>query len=148
MPTTTSPLTPTTHRLRVAASFNLRSDRTRSWVASRWCSTDKDFEQMMQMLTGFFVTQIAGAVATFSIADHLAKEPATTQQIATTEGIHSAALSRVAPSEVPRATGLLRQFLRASFDQHERLLVPLEEELAVVRAYLDIESLRLGDLVL
>jgi two-component system sensor histidine kinase LytS len=56
-----------------------------------------------------------------------------------------AALSKVAPREVPRATGLLRQFLRASFDQHERLLVPLEEELAVVRAYLDIESLRLGD---
>jgi two-component system sensor histidine kinase LytS len=56
-----------------------------------------------------------------------------------------AALSKVAPREVPRATGLLRQFLRASFDQHEHLLVPLEEELAVVRAYLDIESLRLGD---
>ena len=56
-----------------------------------------------------------------------------------------AALSRVAPREVPPATGRLRQFLRASFDQQERLLVPLEEELAVVRAYLDIESLRLGD---
>src|SRR5258708_21852777 len=56
-----------------------------------------------------------------------------------------AALSRVAPWEVPRATGLLRQFLRASFDQQERVLVPLEEELAVVGAYLDIESLRLGD---
>jgi two-component system sensor histidine kinase LytS len=56
-----------------------------------------------------------------------------------------AALSKVAPREVPRATGLLRQFLRASFDQHERLFVPLEEELAVVRAYLDIESLRLGN---
>jgi len=56
-----------------------------------------------------------------------------------------AALSTVAPREVPRATGLLRQFLRASFDQQERLLVPLEEELAVVRAYLDIESLRLGE---
>jgi two-component system, LytTR family, sensor kinase len=56
-----------------------------------------------------------------------------------------AALSKVAPREVPRATGRLRQFLRASFDQHERLLVPLEEELAVVRAYLDIESLRLGN---
>jgi two-component system sensor histidine kinase LytS len=56
-----------------------------------------------------------------------------------------AALSRVAPRQVPRATGLLRQFLRASFDQHERLLAPLEEELGVVRAYLDIESLRLGD---
>jgi two-component system LytT family sensor kinase len=56
-----------------------------------------------------------------------------------------AALSTVAPREVPRATGLLRLFLRASFDQQERLLVPLEEELAVVRAYLDIESLRLGE---
>ena len=56
-----------------------------------------------------------------------------------------AALSRVAPREVPRATGRLRQFLRASFDQQERVLVPVEEELAVVSAYLDIESLRLGD---
>jgi two-component system, LytTR family, sensor kinase len=56
-----------------------------------------------------------------------------------------AALSRIAPREVPRAVGRLRQFLRASFDQQERVLVPLEEELAIVRAYLDIESLRLGD---
>ena len=56
-----------------------------------------------------------------------------------------AALSTVAPQEVPRATGRLRQFLRASFDQQERVLVPLEEELAVVGAYLEIESLRLGD---
>ena len=55
------------------------------------------------------------------------------------------ALSKVAPGEVPRATGRLRQFLRASFDQQERVLVPVEEEMAVVRAYLDIESLRLGD---
>jgi two-component system, LytTR family, sensor kinase len=56
-----------------------------------------------------------------------------------------AALSRIAPGKVPSATGRLRQFLRASFDQHERVLVPLEEELSVVRAYLEIESLRLGD---
>jgi two-component system, LytTR family, sensor kinase len=56
-----------------------------------------------------------------------------------------AALATVAPREVPQATGRLRQFLRASFDQQERLLVPLEEELAVVHAYLDIESLRFGD---
>jgi two-component system LytT family sensor kinase len=55
-----------------------------------------------------------------------------------------AALATLAPREVPRATGRLRQFLRASFDQHERELVPLEEELTVVRAYLDIESLRFG----
>ena len=55
-----------------------------------------------------------------------------------------AALATVAPREIPRAAGRLRRFLRASFDQHEQVLVPLEEELAVVRAYLDIEALRLG----
>jgi two-component system, LytTR family, sensor kinase len=55
-----------------------------------------------------------------------------------------AALATVAPREIPHAAGRLRHFLRASFDQPERALVPLDEELAVVRAYLDIESLRLG----
>ena len=55
-----------------------------------------------------------------------------------------AALATVAPREVPRATGRLRDFLRAMFDQPERALIPVEEELAVVRAYLDIEALRLG----
>jgi two-component system, LytTR family, sensor kinase len=55
-----------------------------------------------------------------------------------------AALATIAPREVPRATGRLRQFLQASFAQPERVLVPLEEELAVVSAYLDIESLRFG----
>jgi two-component system LytT family sensor kinase len=56
-----------------------------------------------------------------------------------------AALATFAPREVPRAAGRLRDFLCASFDQHERPLVPLEEELAVVRAYLDIQSLRFGN---
>ncbi|HEY0792840.1 MAG TPA: histidine kinase [Chthoniobacterales bacterium] len=55
-----------------------------------------------------------------------------------------AALATLAPREIPRAVGRLRHFLRASFDQHERVLVSLEEELAVVHAYLDIESLRFG----
>ncbi len=55
-----------------------------------------------------------------------------------------AALAVVAPREIPRAAGRLRQFLRASFEQHERALIPLEEELALVWAYLDIESLRFG----
>jgi two-component system, LytTR family, sensor kinase len=53
-----------------------------------------------------------------------------------------AALATVAPREIPRAAGRLREFLRATFDQPERTFVSLEEELAVVRAYLDIESLR------
>lgn len=56
-----------------------------------------------------------------------------------------AGLATVAPREVPRATGRLRQFLRASFDQQEQALVPLEEELTVVRVYLEIEPLRFGD---
>ena len=55
-----------------------------------------------------------------------------------------AALATVAPREVPHAVGRLRKFLRASFDQPEQPLVPIEEEMAVVRAYLDIEALRLG----
>jgi two-component system sensor histidine kinase LytS len=56
-----------------------------------------------------------------------------------------AALATIAPREIPRAAGRLRHFLRAGFDQPERALVPLEEELTVVRAYLEIESLRLGN---
>jgi two-component system LytT family sensor kinase len=56
-----------------------------------------------------------------------------------------AALATIAPREIPRAAGRLRHFLRASFDQHEREVVPLGEELAVVRAYLEIESLQLGN---
>ena len=58
-------------------------------------ATDKDFERMMQMLTGFFVTQIASAVATYSIADHLAKGPATAEKIAAIEGIDSTATFRL-----------------------------------------------------
>src|ERR1700745_2263755 len=55
-----------------------------------------------------------------------------------------AALSRIAPGEIPHAVGRLRHFLRARFDQHERALAPLEEELTIVRMYLDIEMLRSG----
>ncbi len=56
-----------------------------------------------------------------------------------------AALATVAPREIPTAVSRLRHFLRAAFDQPERALAPLEEELTVVRAYLDIESLRLNN---
>jgi hypothetical protein len=57
--------------------------------------TGQDFEQMMQMLTGFFVTQIAGAVVNYSIADHLAKGPATADEIAELEDIDPNATSRL-----------------------------------------------------
>ena len=56
-----------------------------------------------------------------------------------------AALATIAPGKIPRAAGRIRHFLRASFDQYEQALVPLAEELGVVRAYLDIESLRFGN---
>ncbi|MBV8213567.1 MAG: histidine kinase [Verrucomicrobia bacterium] len=56
-----------------------------------------------------------------------------------------AALATISPREVPAAAGRLRHFLRASFDQQDRTLVPVAEELAVVRAYLDIEALRFGN---
>lgn len=56
-----------------------------------------------------------------------------------------AALATISPREVPTAAGRLRHFLRASFDQQDRTLIPFAEELAVVRAYLDIEALRFGN---
>jgi hypothetical protein len=43
------------------------------------------------------LTQIACAVASFSIADHLAKGPATAEQIAAVEGINSTAAFRLEP---------------------------------------------------
>jgi len=54
-------------------------------------------------------------------------------------------LARYATAEsqkIPYAVGQLRRFLRASFDQHDRPFVRLEEELSVVSAYLEIESMR------
>ncbi len=56
-----------------------------------------------------------------------------------------AALSRIDPKAVPKAAARLGLFLRASLDQNERSLIPLREEVDVVRAYLDVEGLRLGD---
>jgi two-component system sensor histidine kinase LytS len=55
-----------------------------------------------------------------------------------------AALATTAPRQIPHAAGRLRHFLRASFDQQDRPLVRIAEELTVVRAYLDIEILRFG----
>lgn len=57
--------------------------------------TGKHFEQMMQMLTGFWVTQFIGAVAMYSLGDHLAKRPATAEQIAASEGIDPIATFRL-----------------------------------------------------
>jgi hypothetical protein len=69
--------------------------------------TDKDFQQMTQMLTGFCVTQIAGAVATYSIADHLAERPATAEQISNLESIDPGAAFRLLRASPKRCMGLL-----------------------------------------
>jgi LytS/YehU family sensor histidine kinase len=62
------------------------------------------------------------------------------------DALKSLARSGTAESQkIPRALGHLRRFLRASFDRNDRPLVPLEEELSVVSAYLEIESMRLPD---
>jgi hypothetical protein len=50
---------------------------------------------MMQMITGYWVTQVVHAAATFSIADHLAKSPATADDIADAEGIDPSATFRL-----------------------------------------------------
>ncbi|HEY2153983.1 MAG TPA: histidine kinase [Isosphaeraceae bacterium] len=56
-----------------------------------------------------------------------------------------AALSRVDPRAIPHATSRLARFLRGSLDLHDRVAVPLREELEIVDAYLDVESLRMGE---
>jgi hypothetical protein len=50
---------------------------------------------MMQMITGYWVTQVVHAAATFSIADHLAKAPGTADDIAEAEGTDPSATFRL-----------------------------------------------------
>ena len=57
--------------------------------------TGQDFEQMLKMVTGYSLTQIAGAVANYSIADHLAKGPATADEIAAWEDLEPNATFRL-----------------------------------------------------
>ena len=58
-------------------------------------TADKDFGQMMGFIMGYFQTQIAGAIANYSIADHPAKGPATADEIAKWEGINPQATFRL-----------------------------------------------------
>ena len=54
-----------------------------------------DPDRMMQMITGYWVTQVVHAAAMFSIADHLAKAPATAEEIADAEGTDPSAIFRL-----------------------------------------------------
>lgn len=55
------------------------------------------------------------------------------------------ALSEVDPPSVATAAAHLGKFLRAAIDQHDQVQVPLEQELAIVDSYLEIERLRFGE---
>src|SRR5258708_17125409 len=67
--------------------------------------TDNDFERMMHMITGYWVTQIAGAVASYSIADHLAKGTASAEEISKMAGIDSIAAFRLLLACAPLGLG-------------------------------------------
>ena len=54
-----------------------------------------DADRMMQMITGYWVTQVVHAAARFSIADYLAKAPATAEDIADAEGTDPSATFRL-----------------------------------------------------
>lgn len=56
-----------------------------------------------------------------------------------------AALATASPQSIPATVARLGRFLRGSIEQHDRVTVPLRDELAIVTAYLEIESLRFGD---
>jgi hypothetical protein len=52
-------------------------------------------DRMMQMITGYWMTQVVHAAATFSLADHLARGSATAEDIAEAEGTDPSASSRL-----------------------------------------------------
>ena len=53
--------------------------------------------------------------------------------------------STTIPAGAERMTGQLASLLRSALDSTATPLVPLDDELRVVRAYLDIERVRFGD---
>jgi len=57
------------------------------------------------------------------------------------------ALSRVAPGRIPTIVERLATFLRLRVLPTRAALVPLDHEIATVRAYLDIEQVRYGDAI-
>jgi hypothetical protein len=63
------------------------NNNTKYCMAHSLEATDEDSERMTQMLTGSCLMQIAGAAATYSVADDLAKGPSIAEQISTIEGM-------------------------------------------------------------
>ena len=56
---------------------------------------NSDIDRMIQMIFGYWVTQIVHAAATFSVADHLAKGAKTAEDIAKAEGTDASATFRL-----------------------------------------------------
>jgi len=56
---------------------------------------NSDTDRMMRMITGYWVTQVVHAAATFSFADHLAEGAATAEDIAMAEGTDPSATFRL-----------------------------------------------------
>jgi SAM-dependent methyltransferase len=54
-----------------------------------------DTSRMMQMINGYWISQIVHAAATYSLADHLAKAPSTAEDIAKAEGTDPTATFRL-----------------------------------------------------
>jgi predicted O-methyltransferase YrrM len=57
--------------------------------------TPSDYDRMMSMVTGHWITQIVHAIAKYSVADHLALGPATAAEIAKVAGTHPSATFRL-----------------------------------------------------
>jgi SAM-dependent methyltransferase len=51
-------------------------------------------QQMMEMITGYWVTQVVRGAAHYSLADHLEREPMTARAFAETEGLNHLATAR------------------------------------------------------
>jgi hypothetical protein len=62
---------------------------------SKELTMNSDTDRMMEMITGYWVTQIVHAAATFSFADHLAKGAATAEDIARAERTDPSATFRL-----------------------------------------------------
>src|SRR5258708_15604299 len=81
---------------RAGATFEqLQQDTRAGKYRPRVEGMEKDFQQMIHMLTGFAVPQIIGAAAAHKIADHLAKGALSAKQIAAAEGISADATFRL-----------------------------------------------------
>jgi len=65
------------------------------WLCPKELMVNSDTDRMMQMITGYWVTQIVHAAATFSFAEYLANGGATAEEIARAEGTDPSATFRL-----------------------------------------------------